>query len=198
MIVKSTDTVRDIIVGKAALFNLKSRQFAEEIKKRAEPEYCILYRRWIPNNRIPARDPKHMTMRDLAVLNVTNHSTDYFVRVMVQMLDVSEDRIMDLQFIRAYRYFLHCMDILAAISKKFADLKIEPTDEERQAQIDRPNRGIASVVRKYVQIMNGAISPETVYDMEWSVVYETFEATTNDIIEQRNLSRIQTSKMKKR
>ena len=117
---------------------------------------------------------------------------------MVQMLDVSEDRIMDLQFIRAYRYFLHCMDILAAISKKFADLKIEPTDEERQAQIDRPNRGIASVVRKYVQIMNGAISPETVYDMEWSVVYETFEATTNDIIEQRNLSRIQTSKMKKR
>ena len=34
--------------------------------------------------------------------------------------------------------------------------------------------------------------------MEWSVVYEAFESTTNDVIEQRNLSRIQTSKIKRR
>ncbi len=198
MLIKSTDTVRDILIGKAALFNLKSRQFAAQIKKRAEPEYCLLHRRWLPDKRIAARDPKHMTLRDLAVLNVTNRSTDYFAGVLSQMLGIPVERVMELRFIRAYRYFLHCMDTLAAISKKFADLKIEPTDEERQAQIDRPDRGIAAVVRKYVQIMNGAVSPASVYDMEWSVVYEAFESTTNDLIEQRNLSRIQSSKIKKR
>lgn len=198
MIIKSTDTVRDVLIGKAALFNLKSRRFAEQIKTRAEPEYCVLHRRWLPDKRIAARDPKHMTLRDLAVLNATNRSTDYFVGVLAQMLAVPKERVLDLRFIRAYRYFLHCMDTLAAISKRFADLKIEPTDEERQAQIDRPDRGIAAVVRKYVQIINGAVSPETVYDMEWSVVYEAFESTTNDIVEQRNLSRIQTAKIKKR
>ena len=198
MLIKSTDTVRDILIGKAALFNLKSRHFAAQIKKRAEPEYCLLHRRWLPDKRIAARDPKHMTLRDLAVLNVTNRSTDYFAGVLSQMLGIPVERVMELRFIRAYRYFLHCMDTLAAISKKFADLKIEPTDEERQAQIDRPDRGIAAVVRKYVQIMNGAVSPASVYDMEWSVVYEAFESTTNDLIEQRNLSRIQSSKIKKR
>nr|DAW67526.1 MAG TPA: hypothetical protein [Caudoviricetes sp.] len=198
MIVKSTDTVRDIIIGRAALFNLESRRFAEEIKRRAEPECCVLHRRWLPDRRIAARDPKHMTMRDLAVLNETNRSTDYFVNVLSQMLGIPKEKVADLRFIRAYRYFLHCMDTLAAISKRFADLKIEPTDEERQAQIDRPDRGIAAVVRKYVQIMNGAVSPASVYGMEWSVVYEAFESTTNDVIEQRNLSRIQTSKIKRR
>ena len=182
MIVKSTDTVRDIIIGRAALFNLESRRFAEEIKRRAEPECCVLHRRWLPDRRIAARDPKHMTMRDL----------------LSQMLGIPKEKVADLRFIRAYRYFLHCMDTLAAISKRFADLKIEPTDEERQAQIDRPDRGIAAVVRKYVQIMNGAVSPASVYGMEWSVVYEAFESTTNDVIEQRNLSRIQTSKIKRR
>ena len=198
MIVKSTDTVRDIIIGRAALFNLESRRFAEEIRRRAEPECCVLHRRWLPDRRIAARDPKHMTMRDLAVLNATNRSTDYFVNVLPQMLGIPKEKVADLRFIRAYRYFLHCMDTLAAISKRFADLKIEPTDEERQAQIDRPDRGIAAVVRKYVQIMNGAVSPASVYGMEWSVVYEAFESTTNDVIEQRNLSRIQTSKIKRR
>ena len=198
MIVKSTDTVRDIIIGRAALFNLESRRFAEEIKRRAEPECCVVHRRWLPDRRIAARDPKHMTMRDLAVLNATNRSTDYFVNVLSQMLGIPKEKVADLRFIRAYRYFLHCMDTLAAISKRFADLKIEPTDEERQAQIDRPDRGIAAVVRKYVQIMNGAVSPASVYGMEWSVVYEAFESTTNDVIEQRNLSRIQTSKIKRR
>ena len=198
MIVKSTDTVRDIIIGRAALFNLESRRFAEEIRRRAEPECCVLHRRWLPDRRIAARDPKHMTMRDLAVLNATNRSTDYFVNVLSQMLGIPKEKVADLRFIRAYRYFLHCMDTLAAISKRFADLKIEPTDEERQAQIDRPDRGIAAVVRKYVQIMNGAVSPASVYGMEWSVVYEAFESTTNDVIEQRNLSRIQTSKIKRR
>ena len=113
-------------------------------------------------------------------------------------LGIPKEKVADLRFIRAYRYFLHCMDTLAAISKRFADLKIEPTDEERQAQIDRPDRGIAAVVRKYVQIMNGAVSPASVYGMEWSVVYEAFESTTNDVIEPRNLSRIQTSKIKRR
>ena len=221
MIVKSTDTVRDIIIGRAALFNLKSCRFAEEIRRWAEPECCVLHRRWLPDRRIAARDPKHMTMRDLAVLNATNRSTDYFVNVLSQMLGIPKEKVADLRFIRAYRYFLHCMDTLAAISKRFADLKIEPTDntltsprwftayhgegdsaeptdEERQAQIDRPDRGIAAVVRKYVQIMNGAVSPASVYGMEWSVVYEAFESTTNDVIEQRNLSRIQTSKIKRR
>ena len=133
MIVKSTDTVRDIIIGRAALFNLESRRFAEEIRRRAEPECCVLHRRWLPDRRIAARDPKHMTMRDLAVLNATNRSTDYFVNVLSQMLGIPKEKVADLRFIRAYRYFLHCMDTLAAISKRFADLKIEPTDEERQA-----------------------------------------------------------------
>ena len=132
------------------------------------------------------------------MLNATNRSTDYFVNVLSQMLGIPKEKVADLRFIRAYRYFLHCMDTLAAISKRFADLKIEPTDEERQAQIDRPDRGIAAVVRKYVQIMNGAVSPASVYGMEWSVVYEASESTTNDVIEQRNLSRIQTSKIKRR
>ena len=136
MIVKSTDTVRDIIIGRAALFNLESRRFAEEIKRRAEPECCVLHRRWLPDRRIAARDPKHMTMRDLAVLNATNRSTDYFVNVLSQMLGIPKEKVADLRFIRAYRYFLHCMDTLAAISKRFADLKIEPTDEERQAVRD--------------------------------------------------------------
>ena len=137
MIVKSTDTVRDIIIGRAALFNLESRRFAEEIRRRAEPECCVLHRRWLPDRRIAARDPKHMTMRDLAVLNATNRSTDYFVNVLSQMLGIPKEKVADLRFIRAYRYFLHCMDTLAAISKRFADLKIEPTDEERQELIDR-------------------------------------------------------------
>lgn len=123
MIVKSTDTVRDIIIGRAALFNLESRRFAEEIKRRAEPECCVLHRRWLPDRRIAARDPKHMTMRDLAVLNATNRSTDYFVNVLSQMLGIPKEKVADLRFIRAYRYFLHCMDTLAAISKRFADLK---------------------------------------------------------------------------
>ena len=78
-------------------------------------------------------------MRDLAVLNATNRSTDYFVNVLSQMLGIPKEKVADLRFIRAYRYFLHCMDTLAAISKRFADLKIEPTDEERQAP-DRPPR----------------------------------------------------------
>ena len=111
MIVKSTDTVRDIIIGRAALFNLESRRFAEEIRRRAEPECCVLHRRWLPDRRIAARDPKHMTMRDLAVLNATNRSTDYFVNVLSQMLGIPKEKVADLRFIRAYRYFLHCMDL---------------------------------------------------------------------------------------
>ncbi len=198
MIIKPTDTVRDIVVNRAALFNLKSRQITEQIKRRKAPEYCVLHRKYWRNKRIPARHPKRMTMRDLAVLNETKRSSDYFIEVLAQMLGISKKQVMELRFTRAYRYFLHCVDTLAAISKKFADLKIEPTDEERQAQIERPNRGITAVVRKYVQLINGAVPPDSVYNMEWSIVYEAFESTTHDALEQRNLSRIQSSKLKRK
>ncbi len=59
------------------------------------------------------------------------------------------------------------MDTLAAISKRFADSENRTDRRGRQAQIDRPDRGIAAVVRaSTMQIMNSAVSPASVYGME--------------------------------
>lgn len=198
MIIRPQDTIEDILIRKASLFNLRSTEITKAIQNMEVPEYCILRRRFLPDKKIKARAPRFMTMRDLAVLDNTDTSSDYLIRTLSQMLGLSKDDVLNLRFIRAYRYFLECVDTLSMISKKFESLKIEPTKEERAAQISRPNRGIASVVRKYVQIMNGAVSPDQVYDMEWSVVYEAFESTTNDIIEQRNMRKLSEDNMKRK
>lgn len=198
MIIKPKDTIRNVLIQRAAIFNLRSVEITSAIRNMGVPEYCLLRRTIIRDRKIQVRSPRFMTMRDLAVLDNTDTSSDYIIRTLSQMLGLSKDDVLNLRFIRAYRYFLECVDTLSMISKKFESLKIEPTKEERAAQVSRPNRGIASVVRKYVQIMNGAVSPDQVYDMEWSVVYEAFESTTNDIIEQRNMRKLSEDNMKRK
>ena len=198
MIIKPKDTIRNVLIKRAAIFNLRSVEITSAIRNMGVPEYCLLRRPILRDRKIQVRNPRFMTMRDLAVLDKTDTSSDYIIRTLSQMLGLSKDDVLNLRFIRAYRYFLECVDTLSMISKKFESLKIEPTKEERAAQVSRPNRGIASVVRKYVQIMNGAVSPDQVYDMEWSVVYEAFESTTNDIIEQRNMRKLSEDNMKRK
>lgn len=198
MIIRPQDTIEDILIRKASLFNLRSTEITKAIQNMEVPEYCILRRRFLPDKKIKARAPRFMTIYDLAVLDKTSKSSDYVIKVLSRMLAINNDQVLHLRFVRAYRYYLECIETLAAISKKFESLKIEPTKEEREAQIDRPNRGITAVVRKYVQIMNGAVSPDQVYDMEWSVVYEAFESTTNDIIEQRNMRKLSEDNMKRK
>lgn len=198
MIIEPKDTIRNVLIKRAAIFNLRSVEITSAIRNMEVPEYCLLRRPILRDRKIQVRNPRFMTMRDLAVLDKTDTSSDYIIRTLSQMLGLSKDDVLNLRFIRAYRYFLECVDTLSMISKKFESLKIEPTKEERAAQVSRPNRGIASVVRKYVQIMNGAVSPDQVYDMEWSVVYEAFESTTNDIIEQRNMRKLSEDNMKRK
>ena len=198
MTITPNDTLADVIVRRAALFNLRSREITAIIRDRAVPDCCLLRRRWLSDRRIPARPPRRMTLRDLVVLNGTNRTSEYMIDVLVRMLGISSREVMRLRFLRAYRYFLACMDTLAGISRSFDSLHIEPTEEERQAQVERKNRGIASVARKYVQLMNGAVTLDEAYATEWSVVYEAFEAAANDAREQRNLARIQTSKIRRR
>ena len=198
MIIKPKDTIKNVLIRRAATFNLRSVEITSAIRNMVVPEYCLLRRPILRDRKIKVRNPRSMTMRDLAVLDNTDTSSDYLIRTLAQMLGISKDDVLNLRFIRAYRYFIECADTLSMISKKFASLKIEPTKEERAAQVSRPNRGIAAVVRKYIQIMNGAVSPKEVYDMEWSVVYEAFESTTNDIIEQRNMQKISEDNMKRK
>lgn len=196
MTISPKHTIRDVCRDQGAMFTLGNDRIYREINKVSKPTHIRMKRRLPRRDRIiPTRDLSRITMQQLDQLSRTDNQ-DYFLKVLCVMLNVSENEAMDLCFIRAYRYFLECMNELGKIAKKWKSLEMPMTPEERQAHIETPNRGIISICRQYAQLMNGAVKFDDALEMPWHFIFEAFEAEKYKNLEMRRLQAIYTNKGK--
>lgn len=198
MTISPKHTIRDICLNQATIFTLGNDRVYKEIKELPKPIHLRMKRRLHRRDKIiPARDLSRITMQELDQLSRTDEQ-DYFIKVLCVMLKISEPEAMDLYFIRAYRYFLECMNDLGKIAKKWKSLEMPLTPEEQQAHIEHPNRGIVSICRQYAQLMNGAVKFDDTLEMPWHFIYEAFEAEKYKNLEMRRLQAIYSNKGKSR
>lgn len=199
------DTVADIVVRRKSLFSLGAARIVAALESLPVPEYVLLKRRMWFDKRLPVRDIAGITMGELNAIEARNPSYDYFCTVLGVMLglatfnrrrpdgspdweagfSVNAGQVGRLRFIRAQRCFIAIQKGLDEIAKSWKRLEMPLSAEEMKVRVKRPDRGLASVCRKYCQIMNGAVKMDEVWNTPWAVVYEAFEACKCDNMEQR-------------
>lgn len=199
------DTVGDVVVHNKALFGLGAGRIVEALRELPEPTFVPMKRRMWFDKRFPVRDITGITMGELEAIEARKPSYEYFCIVLGVMLglarfcktrpdgtpdwgagfSVDDGQIGRLRFIRAQRYFMTVQKGLEEIGKSWKKLEMPMSVAERKARVKRPDRGLASVCRKYCQIMNGAVRMDEVWNTPWATVYEAFEACKCDNMEQR-------------
>lgn len=199
MEIKPEHTVGDIMMKKVALFSLGNDRIYNAIKDLPIPEHIGLRTGLIaPNKSIPVRSVHELTMQELDAIQNRKTGYDYFCTCLAVMLKIEEEDVQKLQFIRSYRYFLNIQKELKMVAKEWKKLEMPLRKEEKQAKVKRPNRGLVSMCRQYVQLMNGSVTTEQAWETPWRIVYEAFEGAFYDNLEQRRLSDIMMSKNKYR
>lgn len=212
------DTVADVVLRDNALFLLGVKDIVEALKDIPSVDYVRLKRRFWPDKKIKARGIEELTMGELAAIEVRNPSYQSFCTVLGVMLGlvtfnktlpdgnpdwtagfyVDEKQIGRLRFIRAQKYFMDIQIELEKLGKAWKRLEMPLTANERKAQVKRPNRGLSAVVRKYCQLMNGAVNKSDAWNTKWADVYEAFEACRNDNLEQRKLHELSMPKIRRK
>lgn len=175
-------TVREVMIQNNVLFNIAQAQIFENVKDRELPEYVSVTPQREPRKRLPVRKVAEISMRELDTIECRTTGYEYFEKVLAVMLRIEEREVQHLGFIRAYRYFLEVNRELKDVAKKWASLKIPSNG--KKIKIKRPNRGMLPVVQQYVQIMNGAVSPEDAWGTPWVEVFVAMESKYYDALEQ--------------
>lgn len=212
------DTVKDVVLRDNALFRLAVKDIVEALKDVPSVDYVRMKRPFWFDKKIKVRGVEGLTMGELNAIEVRNPSYQSFCIVLGVMLglvtfkrrlpdgspdwsegfSVDEKQIGRLRFIRAQKYFMDVQLGLEQISKAWKRLEMPLLANERKAQIKRPNRGLVSVVRKYCQLMNGAVNKPAAWNTKWADVYEAFESCKNDNLEQRKLHELSMPKIRRR
>lgn len=197
MTITPRHTVKEICTGNATLFAMGNERIFAEIKALPKVEELRLRRgrRYSKDQVISARSLSGITMLELDILNKTDDKR-YFFKLLSVMLNISENEVGNLRFIRAYRYFIECIDQLGKIAKKWAELEMPMTAEEQQTHVKQPNRGMVSVCRQYAQLMGGSVRFDDVWNMPWGIVYEAFEAERCKNLQMRKMQALQNAKIK--
>lgn len=193
-------TIADVLQSNRCLFGLGANPITEEIKRLPAADCVGIKKCGVVWSKINTRSVSGITVGELNVLNTRAPSEEYFINTLGVMLGLirfsnvlpngkpdwlggwesDKESVMNLGFIRAFRYFIQIQDELEAISRKWQ--KLGAWRKKRPPK--RPDRGIVSVNRQYCQLMNGAVKFEDVWNIPWAVVYEAFENCDLDNKEQ--------------
>lgn len=197
------DTVADVVLNNAALFKMGMANLTKIIADRPVPDYIPMRRRGWFDKKLPARSVDFITMGELDAIEQHLPTFEHFEQVMAVMLGlykfnkyknglpdwtfgitIDHDAILRLRFIRAYRYFIETKKQLEVVGKAWKKLEM-PKGKESTSAIKRPNRGMQSVCREYVQLMQGSTTTEQAWNTAWPIVYEAFEDQKFDNLQQR-------------
>lgn len=212
------NTVHDVVLRDNALFRLAVRDIVDTLKDVPAVNYVPLKRRFWFDKKIKVRGIEGLTMGELNAIEVRDPSYQSFCTVLAVMLglvkfnktlpdgkpdwtdgfSIDEKQIGRLRFLRAQKYFMDIQLGLEQLGKAWKKLEMPLTANERKAQIKRPNRGLSAIVRKYCQLMNGAVNKTDAWNTRWADVYEAFEACRNDNLEQRKLHELSMPKIRRK
>lgn len=203
MKITSRDTVADVVMRNNALFSLGARQITEIIAERPAPTYILMRRRGWFDKKLEARTVDGITMGELDAIEQRLPTLEHFEQVLAVMLglyqfkkdingapewtsgiEIDHDAVHRLRFIRAYRYFIDIEKQLEAVGKAWKKLEM-PKGKKSSSGIQKPNRGMQSVCREYVQLMQGAVTTSQAWNTPWPIVYEAFENEKYNILRQR-------------
>ena len=207
MTITPKDTVQDIVVRQKALFSMGAGRIVAALRATPAPKYVPLARRWWRDRRLRTRDMATLTMGELSVVEARQPSYEYFCTVLGVMLglvrynrmlpdgnpdwtagfSIDTERIGQLRYLSAQRYFMAVQEGLEGIAKAWKKLEMPLSAAEMKARIKRPARGLVSVCCRYCQLMNGAVKMHEAWNTPWSTVYEAFEGCKYDNMEQRKM-----------
>lgn len=193
MIIMKRDTVADVIIRNGALFSLGVKHITEQIAGRPAPTYIPMRRRGWFDKRFEARSVDSITMGELDAIEQRLPTLEQFEQVLAVMLglykfnkmvdgipdwtagiEIDRASVYRLRFIRAYRYFIEIEKQLQTVGKAWKRLEM-PKGKDAPTTIKRPNRGMQSVCREYIQLMQGAVTTTQAWNTPWPIVYEAFE-----------------------
>lgn len=194
MTITKRDTVEDIMLKQAALFNMGSDRIYNTVKDIEAPLFVALRQRGRPDKKLAPRSVNVITMQELDTIENRKTGYDYFKTCLAVMLEIDEEEVKNLRFLRAFRYFLEVQKELKQAAKEWKRLNLPLTPEERRAKVKRPNRGMLSICRQYVQLMSGAATREEAWTTPWRIIHEAFEGSFYDTLEQRRYHEIMMKK----
>lgn len=193
MIIRRCDTVADVILRNGALFSMGVPQITEQIAERPAPTYIPMRRRGWFDKKLKTRNIDSITMGELDTIEQHLPTLEHFEQVLAVMLglykfkkvtngipdwtagiEINNAAVHRLRFIRAYRYFIEIENQLKTVGKAWKKLEM-PKGKDSVTTIKRPNRGMQSVCREYIQLMQGAVTTEQAWNTPWPIVYEAFE-----------------------
>lgn len=193
MIIKPTDTVRDILRNRATLFNMAREQLDAQIAGEACPRFVpvIWWGVWVGGYRTRSVGSdlyeEAITLRELERLqHFEGNDVDAFVNTLSVMLRIPPHKVWRLQFLGAYRYFLEVMTELKKVAKAFDTLKLPielrlPEDGNKYTEI--PSRGIADLVLRFTR--GTQYTEEMAYRLRWIYVFRELQLQWEENCNQR-------------
>ncbi len=218
------DTVYDVLIEKGYIFAQVAEKITREMKLRQTTAVINLCRFKLFGKRwwraIETTDLGHLTLRQMNTIQVLSGEEDHFFEVIEQVTSINNSRyeamslleraaekakvrskIMQMQFLSAFRVYLDAVEKLQMISKAWNKIQTDQTAEEKRAKIKRPDRGLTPLVQELAKMMNGSISyPEEAWNVTWDDAYILFESHSYSVREQKRLNKIlqDKNKVKKR
>ena len=217
MKISPNDTIRKVIIKNGTLFGIGNKRIYESIAALPKPDYVKEKRRIFGWKKHEARSVAGITMGELNAIERIEATDDYFVKVLAVMLglispkgkgskridwegagyNIAREKVLELQFIRAYRYFIEIQNELKGVAKAWKKLEMPLTPQEANAQVQRKNRGMSTICLGYCQLVGGAIQPSDVWHLRWSTVYLAYEAERDKNMAQRKLAQMNKPKPSK-
>lgn len=193
MIIRPTDTVRDILHRRATLFNMAREQIDAQIANIECPPFIpvVWWGVWVGGYRTRSVGfdlyGEAITMRELERLqHFEGGDVDAFINALSVMLRIEPRKVWRLQFLSAYRYFLEIMAELQKVAKAFDTLKLPselrlPEDGNKYTEI--PSRGIADLVLRFTR--GTQYTEETAYKLRWIYVFRELQLQWEENCNQR-------------
>lgn len=170
MTITPHNTIHDIITKNGALFALGFSHICDKIKGLDVPKFVPLYNGTKRQNIICRDVLSEITMRELDKVSQMEATTDYFIMVLSLMLRIKESDVPYLQFLGAFRYYMHILDEMSVISEMWKSLEIH---DEDSITPNHPDRGLWAIVDDYSDDKH--ILPNIAWEVPCLEMYLHFE-----------------------
>lgn len=205
MIITPRHTVADVLLAKATLFNIVGERLTAKVKERPLPSKIPMYWCGFVRKRYSVRhigfslDGPAITLGELHQLQrFESQGLEAFTRIVGVMLRLPEEKVLKLQFIGAYKYFLEIVEELKQVAQAFATLKIPEdlkTNSDRIVYAELPSRGIPDLVSEFVGFMP-QYAHKDVYNLPWVVVFREFQRRWRNNVNERKRMLVQQQEMR--
>lgn len=215
MKITAKDTVGDVILKNAALFKLGAGRIAAQLDKRPAPEYVTMRRRWRFDKSLPVRNVDLITMGELDAIQQQPLTYEHFERVLGVMLgfvrfnktkngepmwedgfEVDSEKIRNLRFIRAFRYYIEIQKQLQRVAKKWKTLEM-PKGKKKPSKVKRHYYGLHSICQEFCNMIH-SYKIEDVWNIKWVVVFTRFQKMKEDNMQQRAEHEVWEAEMRRR